>query len=99
MEKRRKFDRSFKLSAVKLLAASGESVSQVARSLGIHENLLRRWRNQLGDGTDIKMNESGRQERSEILRLRRRCRDLEQELAVLKKTLGLSVPRRRRDTK
>ena len=99
MEKRRQYDRSFKLSAVKLLAASKEPLSQVARSLGIHENLLRRWRNQLGDGSDIKMNESGRQERSEILRLRRRCRDLEQELAVLKKTLGLSGPKRRRDTK
>lgn len=99
MEKRRKFDRSFKLSAVRLLAASGESVSQVGRSLGIHDNLLRRWRKQLGDGTDVKMSESGCQKRSELVRLRRRCRDLERELAVLKKTLGLLEPRHRRDTK
>ena len=99
MVKRRSFDRSFKLSAVRLLAASGESVSHIARSLGIHDNLLRRWRQQLGDGTDIKMNESGRQERSELLRLRRRCGDLERELTVLKKTLGLSPSRKSRDTK
>ena len=99
MENRRKFDRSFKLSAVRLLAASGESVSQVAHSLGIHDNLLRRWRKQLGDGTDLKMSESGYQERSELVRLRRRCRDLERELAVLKKTLGLSGQRHQRDTK
>ena len=99
MGKRRSFDRSFKLSAVRLLAASDESVTQVARSLGIHDNLLRRWRKQLGDGTDIKMNESGRQDRSELVRLRRRCRDLERELAVLKKTLGLSPGRKNRDTK
>jgi transposase-like protein len=85
--------------AVRLLAASEESVSQVARSLGIHDNLLRRWRQQLGDGTDIKMSESGLQERSELIRLRRRCRDLERELVVLKKTLGLSPSRKHRDTK
>ena len=90
MEKRRKFDRAFKLSAVRLLAASGESVSQVARSLGIHDNLLRRWRKQLGDGSDVRMSASGYQEQSELVRLRRRCRDLERELTVLKKTLGLS---------
>lgn len=99
MVKRRSFDRSFKLSAVRLLEASDESISQVARSLGIHDNLLRRWRKQLGDGTDIKMSEQGRQERTELLRLRRRCRDLEHKLAVLKKTLGLLPARKDRDTK
>ena len=99
MEKRRRFDRSFKLSAVRLLAASGESVSQVARSLGIHDNLLRRWRKQLGDGTDVKMSASGLQERSEVVRLRRRCRDLERELAVLKKKMGLTLSGNQRDTK
>jgi transposase len=99
MGKRRSFDRSFKLSAVRLLAASDESISQVARSLGIHDNLLRRWRQQLGDGSDIRMGKNGRQERSELLRLRRRCRDLERELTVLKKTLGLSPGQKHRDTK
>lgn len=99
MVKRRKFDRAFKLSAVRLLAASGETVSQVAHSLGIHDNLLRRWRQQLGDGTDVKMSESGRQERSELVRLRRRCRDLERELTVLKKKLGLTSGVSRQDTR
>jgi transposase len=98
MGKRRHFDRAYKLSAVRLLAASDESVSQVARSLGIHDNLLRRWRQQLTGGKVATMTESGRQERAEVIRLRRRCRDLEQELALLKKTLGLSVRARRRGT-
>jgi transposase len=98
MGKRRHFDRAYKLSAVRLLAASDESVSQVARSLGIHDNLLRRWRQQLTGGKAATMTESGRQERAEVIRLRRRCRDLEQELALLKKTLGLSVRPRRRGT-
>jgi len=98
MGKRRSFDRAFKLSAVRLLAASDESLSQVARSLGIHDNLLRRWRKQLSSDAS-QMSESGCQERSEVVRLRRRCRDLERELALLKKTLGLSTGRDRRGTK
>ena len=98
MGKRRSFDRAFKLSAVRLLAASDESLSQVARSLEIHDNLLRRWRKQLSSDSSG-MSESGRQERSEVVRLRRRCRDLEHELALLKKTLDLSTGRDRRGTK
>jgi transposase len=98
MGKRRSFDRAYKLSAVRLLAASNESVSQVARSLGIHDKLLRRWRQQLSDGKAMTMTESGLQERSEVIRLRRRCRDLEQELTLLKKTLGLSARPNRRGT-
>lgn len=99
MGSRRRFDRAYKLSAVRLLAASGEPVTQVARSLGIHDNLLRRWRQQLRDGKGTTMTESGVQERSEVIRLRRRCRDLEQELALLKKTLGLSVRPKRGGTR
>lgn len=98
MGNRRSFDRAFKLSAIRLLAASDESVSQVARSLGIHDNMLRRWRKQFGPGSS-EMSESGRQEHSEVVRLRRRCRDLERELTLLKKTLGLSSDRVRRGTK
>ena len=99
MGSRRRFDRAYKLSAVRLLAASGEPVTQVARSLGIHDNLLRRWRQQLNDGKTTTMTESGVQERSEVIRLRRRCRDLEHELALLKKTLGLSVRPKRDGTR
>jgi transposase len=99
MSKRRKFDRAYKVSAVRLLASSGESVSQVARSLGVHDNLLRRWRQELGDGPTAAMSESLRQERAEVLRLQRRCRDLERELTLLKKTLGLSAGRKQGGTR
>lgn len=99
MGKRRSFDRAYKLSAVRLLAASEESVSQVARSLGLHDNLLRRWRKQLIGVKATTMTEAGRQEQAEVVRLRRRCRDLEDELDLLKKTLGLSVRPKRGGTR
>jgi transposase-like protein len=40
---RRKFSREFKLEAVKLVRERGVSVSQAARDLDLHENVLRRW--------------------------------------------------------
>jgi transposase len=99
MAKRRRFDRAYKLSAVRLLESSGESVNQVARSLGIHHNLLRRWRQQLSGAGAATMSEAGLQERAEVVRLRRRCRDLERELNLLKKTLGLSARPKRSGTR
>ena len=99
MGKRRSFDRAYKVSAVRLLAASVETVSQVARSLGIHDNLLRRWRKQLSGEKAAIMTEAGRQEQDEVIQLRRRCRDLEHELDLLKKKLGLSVRPKRGGTR
>ncbi len=43
---RRRFSREFKLEAINLASRERISVSQVARDLGIGENLLRRWKKQ-----------------------------------------------------
>ena len=40
---KRQFDKAFKISAVKMVE-EGEKVSEVARSLGIHENLIYAWK-------------------------------------------------------
>ena len=40
---RRRFDREFKLEAVKLVRERGVSAAQAARDLDLHENLLRKW--------------------------------------------------------
>ena len=41
---RRKYDREFKLEAVRLVTQGGRPVVEVARDLGVHENLLYNWR-------------------------------------------------------
>ena len=85
---RRHFDRDFKLNAVQLLESSDLPLVQVARSLGIHDSMLRRWRNQVrASGTSV-FDEAGRVERSEVVRLRRENRRLQRELEMVKKTLG-----------
>ena len=40
---RRKFSRKYKFEAVKLIRDRGVTVAQVARDLGVHENVLRKW--------------------------------------------------------
>jgi transposase len=85
---RRQYNRDFKVSAVRMLAESDKSLSEVARSLGIHETMLRKWRNQLRQRGPESFDESGRQERSELLRLQRENKRLRRDLEMLKKTLG-----------
>lgn len=48
---RRKYDRQFKLEAVRLVTQGGRPVVEVARDLGIHENLLYNWRRKYLDDT------------------------------------------------
>ena len=84
---RRHFDRAFKLSAVSLLESSDQPLVQVARSLGIHDSMLRRWRNQVQAKGVAAFDESGRSERSEVVCLRRENRRLKRDLDMVKKTL------------
>ena len=42
----RKYDKEFVIQAVKLVVDEGRKVAEVARSLGVHENLLHKWKNQ-----------------------------------------------------
>jgi transposase len=97
-EKRRQFDKDYKLSAVKLLESSEKPLDLVARGLGISGSMLRRWRDQVYSQGSAYFSESGRQTRSEILRLRRENRDLKRQVEVLKKTLGFQVVGKRRNT-
>ena len=39
----RNYDRDFKLSAVKMAESSDRPLVEIARSLGIHDSMLRRW--------------------------------------------------------
>ena len=86
---RRNFDRDFKLSAIKMSESSDLPLVQIARSLGIHDSMLRRWRTQVRLKGPSVFDESGRAERSEVVQLRRENRRLKREVEILKKTLPL----------
>lgn len=98
-EKRQRFDRNFKLSAVRLLESSDKPLVQVARELGISGSMLRRWRSQVREKGAESFSEAGRMERSEVLRLRRENKELRRQLEALKKTLGFKAGARKRSTR
>ncbi len=68
---RHDFDREFKLSAVKLAESSNLPLARIARSLGIHNSMLCRWRTQVRAKGSVAFNESGKAEHSLVVRLRR----------------------------
>jgi len=47
--KRRRYDKEFKTEAVRLATRSDRKVTEVARDLGIHPNLIYRWKERLGE--------------------------------------------------
>ena len=66
---RRSFPEDFKREAVALVTEQGYKISEAARSLDIHENVLRKWKQR------FEQEESGENlnldEREELKRLRR----------------------------
>ena len=85
-KKRRKFTEEFKTEAVKLILEQGHSISEAARNLGIHANLLGRWKREHEDagkcGSD---NGSAVAMRAELNRLRKENKRLKMEREILKK--------------
>jgi transposase len=54
--KKKRFDRNFKISAVKMVTQEGHKASEVARSLGIHANQLYNWKKKYSDNGERAFN-------------------------------------------
>lgn len=81
---RRKYDVDFKREALKLVD-TGRSAVDVAKSLGITEQLLYTWRSQRRveeRGTSSELS-------AELEAMRKRLREVEQERDILKKALNI----------
>ncbi len=87
----RRHDVGFKKEAVRLVTERGLAVKKVAEDLGIHPNMLTRWkREQLKDGNGSFPGKGHiRPEEEEIIRLRKENRDLQEERDILKKALSI----------
>ena len=84
---RRRFDRAFKLEAVKLVRERGVSAAQAARDLDVHENVLRKWVKEFSADPQHAFPGQGQMkpEQAEIERLRREVIRLKAERDILKK--------------
>lgn len=80
---RRVFSEEFKVEAVNLAKASGQTVAQVARDLDVTDSVLRSWIHrgqQPGAGSELSSSE-----RQELEQLRKENQVLRMERALLKK--------------
>ena len=84
---RRKFSREFKLEAVRLMKERGVAVTQAARDLDLHENVLRKWVRDLSMDPQHAFRGHGQMkpEQQEIDRLRKEVAKLKAERDILKK--------------
>jgi transposase len=96
-KKRKRYDRAFKVEAVRLVREEGRSVASVARDLGIGENLLHRWKQQFVQQGDTAFVGTGNlsPEQAELRRLRRQLADVTEERDILKKAIAVFSDRRR----
>lgn len=81
----KRFDKEFKVKAIKLALSSSQSISQTAKELGIKETTLYSWV-QNKRNSDIETHgEAGRDIHDELVRLRKENARLKEEREILKK--------------
>ena len=85
--KKKRFDRDFKVSAVKMVTEGGHKATDVAKSLGIHPNQLYNWKKKFTDSGGKAF--PGKGHLGEMAELRRRLREVEMERDILKKAVGI----------
>jgi transposase len=83
---RRQFTDEFKSEAVRLIRESGRPVAQVARDLGISDNVLYRWRTEQQQvESQGRTRQAVRTEQDELTRLKRENETLRKERDFLKR--------------
>jgi transposase len=88
MKERRKYTKEFKTEAVVLAEKKEKPISQVAKDLGLNENVLRRWITQTREaaGTNVRVFPGhGRARDAELIRLRKEVKSLKEANEILKK--------------
>ena len=88
---RRQYTKEFKIEAVRLIVEEGRPISEVARELGIGENLLHQWKKKYEEGKIDPFPGQSRlsPEDEELRRLRRENKRLRMEHEILKKAVAI----------
>ena len=88
---RRSFTKEFKVEAVRLITEGGQSISQVARNLGIRDTMLGRWKKDWEQDCAVAFPGKGhlKPEEEELRRLRRDHERLRMERDILKKAAAI----------
>lgn len=93
MTTRRKYTKEFKLETVRLAGEQG--VAKTSRDLDINENMIYRWRNRLSSDGEQAFPGNGNPRDEELARIKRENDRLREEVAILKKAVGIFSKRPR----
>jgi transposase len=86
MGRKSEFSREEKITAVRLTTDGGRTVLSVANEYGVHENTIMKWKRQYKTNPDLAFSgQNGETLPEETERLKRRIRELENEVEFLKK--------------
>ena len=87
----KKYDREFKIEAVRLATEPGNTAAKVERDLGIGQGLISRWKRQLRQDGDDAFPGKGhlKPQDEELRRLRRENERLRRERDILKKAVAI----------
>ena len=88
---RRSFDKEFKQEVARLVVDGGRSVTEVARDLAIHPNVIHRWKQEYLKDTEHAFPGKGhmKPEEEEMRRLKKKLADVTEERDILKKALAI----------
>jgi len=88
---RRGFDKEFKKEVVRLVTQGGRKVSEVARDLDIHSNVIHRWKREYLEDIEDAFPGKGcmKPEAEEMRTLKKTLADVTEERDILKKALAI----------
>lgn len=91
MENQKKYDREFKINAIKLYRESGKKLEEVARNLGIPKSTLYCWTREFKEHGESSFPGSGQLKpcNEEIYRLKRQLAEMTMERDILKKAAAI----------
>jgi transposase len=98
MTTRNKYNRQYKVDAVKLLETSEKSTFEIATDLGINPNTLWRWKKELTQSNDKAFPGNGKSRDDEMRRLQKEIAELRMERDILKKATAIFSRPERRNT-
>jgi len=87
--RRKQYSSEFKREAVRLVTEGGLSIAQVARDLGLDDNMVSRWKKEAQQNGQRAFPGQGHPQDEELSRLRREVEVLRQEREVLKKAISI----------
>jgi transposase len=86
------YSKEFKEQAVQLAQKNG-NISETARSLGLHDSILRRWKMDLEQNAEKAFLGKGHSQDEELRQLQRENQRLKETVEILKKAMGIFTNR------